>query len=75
MTRPLPLSVPISARPPSDRLPLAFRRPLGGKPEDGGHAPSVPGRIPVAKSWGLSPRNTATPAASGKKTTPFQAAA
>lgn len=54
MTRPLPLSVPISARPPSDRLPLAFRRPLGGKPEDGGHAPSVPGRIPVAKSWGFA---------------------
>ena len=54
MTRPLPLSVPINARPPSDRLPLAFRRPLGGKPEDGGHAPSVPGRIPVAKSWGFA---------------------
>ena len=54
MIRPLPLSVPISARPPSDRLPLAFRRPLGGKPEDGGHAPSVPGRIPVAKSWGFA---------------------
>ena len=54
MTRPLPLSAPISARPPSDRLPLAFRRPLGGKPEDGGHAPSVPGRISVAKSWGFA---------------------
>lgn len=54
MTRPLPLSVPINARPPSDRLPLAFRRPLSGKPEDGGHAPSVPGRIPVAKSWGFA---------------------
>ena len=40
--------------PLSDRLPLAFRRPLGGKPEDGGHAPSVPGRIPVAKSWGFA---------------------
>lgn len=54
MTRPLPLSVPISARLPSDRLPLAFRRPLGGKPEDGSHAPSVPGRIPIAKSWGFA---------------------
>ena len=63
MTRPLPLFVPINARPPSDRLPLAFRRPLGGKPAVGSHAPSVPGRIPVAKSWGFAAYEAADAAA------------
>ena len=61
---PLPLKTPLSARPPADRLPLAFRRLWGyadepDKPDDGQPKPPPDSLLPIAAQWGFALPQTA----------------